>query len=80
MEKYTPPWWIYVFSIGIIILGILSLKKWRKAKKYRTPNASDWEIIYSEWSYLGYGMFFIITGIVFLIISIYQACTGWVAK
>jgi len=79
MEKvYShPPWWGYFVSIGFIVLGIYILKLW---KKYRNPQATIVEKATTEWNYLIAGVAAIVGGITFLIIDIYQACTGWVAK
>jgi len=74
---YTPPWWIYPVSIGFIFWGIYMLKVWRKSID---PNAKPWKRATTERIYLKLGIGLIVGGILFLIISIYQACTGWVAQ
>jgi hypothetical protein len=75
--SFSPPWWIYPISVGFIIVGLGLLKKWRE---YRNPHASLMDKVATEVQYLYPGLASIIGGVLFLVISIYQACTGWVAK
>jgi hypothetical protein len=75
--RFWPPWWIYPVSIGFILMGLRDLKKWREK---RDPNASSLDRNVNDVQYLYTGIFAVASGITILIISIYQACTGWVAK
>jgi len=76
-DRFFPPWWTYPVEISFIIIGIGLLKKW---KKNRDPNASPWDRTANNVQYLHSGLVFTFGGATGLIISIYQACTGWVAK
>ena len=66
----------YITPIGFIIWGIYLIKIWRKPLK---SDVSDWDKS-THGVYLINGIGAIFGGIIFFIISISQACTGWVAK
>jgi len=72
-----PPWWSYFMAIGFFIWGISSIKSWRK---YKDPNASAWDKVAIDVKYLYVGIGLTATGILFLIVLIYQDCTGGIAQ
>jgi hypothetical protein len=74
-----PPWWSYFTSIGFILVGVYYLRLWKKYRK-EYPQATFADKAITEWNYLTIGLGAGIGGITFLIIEIYQACTGWIAK
>lgn len=66
----------YIMPIGFIFLGVYFYKVWKRPLK---DTASEWDRK-THIVYLMQGITAILGGIMFLIISIIHACTGWVAK
>ena len=77
LNGFSPHWWIFPVSVGFILVGIGLLKKYREQ---RNPNAPLIYKVATEVQFLYSGLAAIFGGVGFLIVSIYQACTGWVAK
>jgi hypothetical protein len=73
MEDFFLSW---IMPFGFIFLGVYFYKVWRKPLE---ADASEWEKKTNN-IYLGYAITATLGGIMFLIISIIHACTGWVAK
>jgi len=66
----------YLVPVGFIIWGIYLFKVWKRPLK---PNASKWDKS-THRVYLTNAIGAFLGGIIFLVISIIHACTGWVAK